>query len=474
VIAGDRKVIAGRYDLVREIGRGGMGAVWLGRDTVLGRDVALKRIGLMPGAASPDLARAEREARLAARLNHPHVVAVFDVVEDGDETWLVMEYVQGITLSAFVKRDGALTPDEAAPLVRQAADALAAAHAAGIVHRDVKPSNMLVTRDGVVKLTDFGIARAKADGSLTRTGLVTGSPAYLAPEVASGSTATEAADVWSLGATLYHLLAGHPPYDVKDNLMGALYKIVHEDPPRLPDAGRLSTLLEHTMTRRPADRWSADRVRDFLRDASPVVVAPAPVEDPDSTRVLQATPSEPVAVPPVVVDPETAAHLAPTPAPRRSRSTWPWVVAGVLLLAIALIVGAALVGARDDTPSATGGPSGGASSTSSPGSSSGADQQAAAMRAFITDYLSTVTTDRHAAWDMLTPEFQKASGGFGRYQQFWRTITSATPRDITPHPRDLSVTYDVDYVKTDGSTTGDQVTLQLVRDGSSYLIAGES
>jgi hypothetical protein len=96
------------------------------------------------------------------------------------------------------------------------------------------------------------------------------------------------------------------------------------------------------------------------------------------------------------------------------------------------------------------------------------------MRAFITDYLSTVTTDRHAAWDMLTPEFQKASGGFGRYQQFWRTITSATPRDITPHPRDLSVTYDVDYVKTDGSTTGDQVTLQLVRDGSSYLIAGES
>ena len=242
-------MIAGRYDLVREVGRGGMGAVWLGRDSLLGREVALKRIGLMPGASSHDLERAEREARLAARLNHPHVVAVYDLVEDGDQTWLVMEYVEGITLSAFVKRDGALSPDEAAPLVRQAADALAAAHGAGIVHRDVKPSNMLVNAAGEVKLTDFGIARAEADASLTQTGLVTGSPAYLAPEVASGATATDASDVWSLGATLFHLLAGHPPYDTNDNLMGALYKIVHEEPPRLENAGWLAPVLERTMAR---------------------------------------------------------------------------------------------------------------------------------------------------------------------------------------------------------------------------------
>jgi eukaryotic-like serine/threonine-protein kinase len=268
-------VIAGRYSLDREIGRGGMGSVWLARDEILGRDVAIKRIGAAPGSESADLARAEREARLAARLNHPRVVAVFDLITEGDERWLVMEYVEGVTLSGLVQRDGALTPEQAAPLIRQAADALTAAHAAGIVHRDVKPSNILVTEDGQVKLSDFGIARAEADASLTQTGLVTGSPAYLAPEVASGQTATTASDVWSLGATLFHALAGRPPYEVGDNLMGALYRIVHEEPPRLPEAGWLAPLLEATMTRDPDERWSMERLRDAL--------AAGPRRDPDPT-----------------------------------------------------------------------------------------------------------------------------------------------------------------------------------------------
>ena len=473
MIAGDRRVIADRYDLVREIGRGGMGAVWLGRDTVLGRDVALKRIGLMPGAASPDLERAGREARLAARLNHPHVVAVFDLVDDVDETWLVMEYVQHITLAALVRRDGPLTPDEAAGLVRQAADALAAAHTAGIVHRDVKPSNILVTRDGEVKLTDFGIARAEADASLTRTGLVTGSPAYLAPEVASGSTATEASDVWSLGATLFHVLAGQPPYDTNDNLMGALYKIVHEEPPRLADAGWLAPVLGHTMSRRPADRWTMSQVRDFLDRGPEVALTPVPAAatDPEGTRVLQATPAEPLAVPPVAVDPELADQLAPAPVASPRRSLWPWIAAVVVLLAVAVIAGAALVGGRDGSPSA--GSSSGHSSPTNPPSSSTADARAAAMRDFITGYLSTAPSDQHASWAMLTTGFQKESGGFGRYQQFWRGFSSATPRDIAADPATLSVSYGVDYVRTDGGTTTDEVTLQLVRNGSSYLINGE-
>ena len=298
-----------------------MGAVWLGRDTVLGREVALKRIGMMPGATAPDLQRAEREARLAARLNHPHVVAVFDLVTEGEETWLVMEYVEGVSLSGLIARDGALTPDEAAPLVRQAADALAAAHAAGIVHRDVKPSNMMVTPQGDVKLTDFGIARAEADASLTQTGLVTGSPAYLAPEVASGATAHEASDVWSLGATLYHALAGHTPYDVSENLMGGLYRIVHEEPPRVDDPGWLAPVLEHTMTRDPAQRWSMAQVRDFLDQGRAVTIHPAPlgtVED-HGTRVLQPTPPTPVGVPPVAADPALEATRRRRPSSRVAR-----------------------------------------------------------------------------------------------------------------------------------------------------------
>ena len=480
MIAGDRREIAGRYTLIREVGRGGMGAVWLGRDTVLGRDVALKRIGLMPGASSPDLQRAAREARLAARLNHPHVVAVFDLAEDGDETWLVMEYVEGITLSAFVRRDGALTPDEAAPWVRQAADALAAAHEAGIIHRDVKPSNMLLTRGGDVKITDFGIARAEADASLTQTGLVTGSPAYLAPEIASGATATEASDVWSLGATLYHLLAGQPPYDVNENLMGALYKIVHEEPPRLADAGWLAPALEHTMAREPDDRWRMTEVRDFLRHGPEATITPTPVPvgDPEETRVLQATPPEPLAVPPVIADPAIAGPVAPAPTSRRDRrSPWPWILAATIVLALAVIAGAALIGTRGDGTPSTGGSSGHSSPagpSSSRSSSSGSNDQAAAMQAFITDYLSTVTSDQHASWAMLTTGFQKESGGFGKYQRFWRGFSSATPTNITPNPADLSVTYAVDYVRTDGGTSSDEVTLHLVRDGESYLINGES
>ena len=272
-------VIAGRYQLEREIGRGGMGSVWLAHDRVLDRTVAIKRIGRAPGPdGDPDLRRAMREARLAATLSHSHVVAVFDLAVEDDQQWLVMEYVEGLTLAQLVQRDGPLTPDRAAGLLKQAADALAAAHQSGIVHRDVKPSNILVTADGHVKLTDFGIARATGDDTMTQTGMVTGSPAYLAPEVASGRPASAASDVWSLGATLYFVLTGTTAYDAGGNIVGTLYRIVHEDPPRPEEAGWLAALLEHTMAVEPGDRWSMSAVQAFLGSSgsTPTAVRPGP------------------------------------------------------------------------------------------------------------------------------------------------------------------------------------------------------
>jgi serine/threonine protein kinase len=490
--------IAGRYAADREIGRGGMGAVWLGTDGVLGRQVALKRIGSAPGAGTPDLERAEREARLAARLNHPHVVAVFDLVEDEGQHWLVMEYVEGVNLAELVRRDGALSPDEAAPLLRQAADALAAAHEAGIVHRDVKPSNILVTADGQVKLSDFGIARAEADASLTQTGLVTGSPAYLAPEIASGSTATAAADVWSLGATAFHALAGKPPYEVGDNLMGALYRIVHEEPPRLQEAGWLSTLLEHTMVRDRELRWTISRVRDFLdggplladgtvaqavTQTSTVAAAPAPSGVAQAT-VLPPDPSTPDAP---VEPPHQTQVLAPTPRPeprahRRGPSTGVIIIV-IALFAVALfLLFAWLFGAFDDTNgSESSNPpgSGPASQTDgeSPSTADTADPEAtaAAMEAFVTDYLTIVTSDPQSAWEMLTPEFQEASGGFGQYKKFWGTVESADVVSIETDTDALTVSYTVEYTmkKGEDETRQDDVTLQLEQNGDGYLIADE-
>lgn len=484
-------MIAGRYTLEREVGRGGTGAVHLGRDEVLGRQVALKRIGMVPGADAPDLARAEREARLAAALNHPHVVAVYDLVVEDDHQWLVMEYVEGETLAQRIRRRERLGTEEAAALLWQAADALAEAHAHDIVHRDVKPSNILLTASDQAKLTDFGIARALADASLTQTGLVTGSPAYLAPEVASGSTATAASDVWSLGATLFHALAGHAPYDVGANLIGGLYKIVHEDPPRLPDAGPMAEVLEHTMVRDPEQRWSMAQVRDHLdalrRGETPTQVVPVSTATTHTpVQPVDAVPAAAAAPPPRSGRTGTIA-TAPRSA-RRRRSVLPWLVAA----AAALLVGILVVASLQDDPGQPAADSGTGSETSSPSSPSNPSPSSESptqesptgeatkpatrreMTQFIEGYLSTVTSDPQATFEMLTPEFQEASNGFEGYSGFWSTVESATPSQITADPESLTVTYAVDYVMANGDERSDDVSLQLVRQDDTYLIAGEA
>jgi hypothetical protein len=450
-----------------------MGAVWLARDEVLGRDVAVKRIGMVPGGGSADLERAEREARLAARLNHPHVVAVFDLVTEGDERWLVMEYVPGLTLAALVRRDGPLSPDRAAALLRQAADALAAAHGAGIVHRDVKPSNMLVTEDAQVKLSDFGIARAEADASLTQTGLVTGSPAYLAPEVASGSTATPQSDVWSLGATLFHALTGRPPYDVGENVIGALYRIVHDDPPRCEEAGWLAPLLEATMTREPDARWSMARVRDFL-GAGPGAAAPAPPPPPPVASAPAPAPVPPAE--PTRTDVLAAPPVADGPA-RRRVGAGPVLVAAAVVLLLGLI-GWALLAGQDPEEQAGGDPAGTPSARDS--SPSGQESPTAeGMEGFIGDYLATAASDPVTAYGMLTPAFQQQSGGMPGYRGFWDQVESADLLSVEADPQALTVSYTVEYTldsrgQGSGGTSTDEVSLALVYEDGTYKIADES
>ena len=362
-----------------------MGAVWLGRDEVLGRQVALKRIGMLPGSDSTDLARAEREARLSAQLNHAHVVAIFDVVVDSDARWLVMEYVDGITLAQVVQRGGPLSPEDAAPLLRQVADALVAAHGAGIVHRDVKPSNVLVDRTWRVKLSDFGIARIETDAALTQTGLLTGSPAYLAPEVVTGGTGDQAADVWSLGATLFYVLSGRPPYDVADNVMSTLYRIVNDDPPRLADAGQLAPLLEATMVKDPSRRWSMTQVRDFLADPPDDGGHPG-AQRPHPTRGVGSSLTTP-ALPRAWATPPRGSGCTPASVPHSrscSRSS--------------------LVQPVRQRPRAEGHgqPSDEPTSQSAP-----AKPTAAGMESFIRDYVATVSEDPDKSWLMLTPKFQR-------------------------------------------------------------------
>jgi hypothetical protein len=449
-----------------------MGAVWLGVDEVLGRPVAIKRVGIQPGGTSPDLMRAEREARLAARLNHPHVVAIYDLVEEDDHQWLVMEYVEGHNLAELVREQGAMPPDRAAGLLVQAAEALGAAHAAGVVHRDVKPSNILVTPEGQVKLSDFGIARAEADASLTQTGLVTGSPAYLAPEVASGQLATSACDVWSLGATLFHTLSGRPPYEVGDNVLGALYRIVNEEPPRLDDAGWLTPLVESSMNRDPAARWSMDQVVEFLR-AGPGAQAPTPAgqlrvvpplaADPgDSTEVMTPAPSAP---PP---------DRRPTRRARRPAGVLPWLI-GAALVALIVMVGAIVYYGNQDSPEPPA-----AEPTNETGGTDTLDANPADeddMKQFAEDYVTTAASDPEAGFAMLTPQYGADSGGLQGYETFWSTVTNPQILSVdadASDPDNLTVTYDYRYNRRGQGVQTETVTLSLVLEDEGYRIAGAS
>ena len=228
----DCRLIAGRYRLARVVGAGGMGRVWLGRDELIDRAVAIKELLLPPGLDDAERValgqRAMREARAAGRLNHPGIVTVHDVVEHNGVPLIVMEFVRGESLGDVIRDRGGLSVEQVAAIGTAIVDALRAAHEAGIVHRDLKPANVLLAGDRVV-ITDFGIARLLGDAQLTTSGVILGSPAYMAPEQANSQPSTPASDLWSLGATLYAAVEGRPPFEGAD-VMATLAAVLTKDP----------------------------------------------------------------------------------------------------------------------------------------------------------------------------------------------------------------------------------------------------
>ncbi|QYN34721.1 serine/threonine protein kinase [Pseudonocardia sp. DSM 110487] len=265
------RMVAGRYRLHELLGRGGMGTVWRATDELLGRTVALKQVrldGLPAADAAVARERTMREARIAAALHHPHVVTVFDVVIENDEPWLVMEYVPARSLGNLLGEWGALPPVDVAMIGAQIAGALAAAHASGIVHRDVKPDNVLVTGSPaapMVKLADFGISHAAAVPALTATGVLTGTPAYFAPETARGEATDARSDMYSLGATLYAAVEGQPPFGPGEgNLLAFLARIGRGGAPPPRQAGPLTGLLRDLTADAPAARPTAVQAQHAL------------------------------------------------------------------------------------------------------------------------------------------------------------------------------------------------------------------
>ncbi|MEU5167305.1 serine/threonine-protein kinase [Streptomyces mutomycini] len=263
-------LLAGRYRLGDVLGRGGMGKVWRAEDEVLHRTVAVKELtaGLYVAEADRAVlhARTQKEARAAARITHPGVVTVHDVIEYDNRPWIVMQYVDGPSLADATKESGEIEPREAARIGLHVLSALRAAHDAGVLHRDVKPGNVLLARDGQVLLTDFGIAAIEGDSTITRTGELVGSIDYLAPERVRGGDPGPASDLWSLGATLYTAVEGSSPFR-RTSPISTMQAVVTEEPPPPLHGGALAPVITALLRKDPADRPSAQETERMLLDA---------------------------------------------------------------------------------------------------------------------------------------------------------------------------------------------------------------
>lgn len=380
-------LLAGRYRLADSIGSGGMGRVWRAHDEVLHRAVAIKELTAALYVSESDrprlLARTRSEARAAARINHAAVVTVHDVLEHDGRPWIVMELVEGNSLADEVKDRGRIEPAEAARIGLWVLRALRAAHSAGVLHRDVKPGNVLLGQDGRVLLTDFGIAQIEGDSTITRTGEVVGSVDYLAPERVRGHDPGPSSDLWALGATLYTAVEGRSPFR-RTSPLSTMQAVVEDEIPELRYAGPLAPVIAALLNKDPAERPGVDEAEHMLAEAAEGRRPRAaeewlPTQHVGSRQVgftqdtpgTGATPYPPVTGYPLgtgptfhPTPPTSHAALAPAPPKRRRLRTF------VLAIALAVIVGGGTVVALQQL--GTDSPGGSASASSTPSASASA------------------------------------------------------------------------------------------------------
>ncbi len=486
--------VGGRYRLDERIGAGAMGAVWRATDELLDRTVAVKE--LLAAAAPPTAAgvdaleesrqRILREGRIGARLQHPHVISMFDVVVHDDRPWLVMEYLPSRSLAQVLSEKGPMEPREAAEVGRQVADGLAAAHVAGVVHRDVKPGNVLIASDGRVKLTDFGVSRAVDDVQLTRTGLIAGTPAFLSPEVARGQAPTAASDVFALGATLYAAVEGHPPFGLDDNAYALLHKVAGGivEPPR--QAGPLTGVMMRLLAADPADRPSAAQARDALAAVAAGRAVGAGTGA--TTTAMMAAPVPPRPAPAS----EYPDHVDAEPPERRSRV--PLILGVIALLVLgggvvaAILAGQSGNGAVPPAPSTTtaAAPTTGARSTTTPAptsaptttatttttappSSSDSTTPTTEPVAFVQNYYGLLPGNTGAAFALLSPQAQSASGGRSGFENFYAGIRSVSVQDAQ-QTGDNTVSATVVFQKTNGTITSEPYRFVMTTDAGGSTI----
>ena len=354
------RIVCDRYRLVEVLGRGGMGVVWRAEDERLQRQVAIKEVRLPATIPSADReaaqTRALREARAAARLSHPSAVTIFDVQQDDGRAYLVMELVDAPSLAEVLEREGPLSPQRTAEIGLQVLDALETAHAAGITHRDVKPANVMVRPDGSAKLADFGIASIKDDPKITQTGLILGSPSYMAPEQAEGRGSGPKADLWALGATMYYAVEGGPPFD-EGQAIPTLAAVMHDDPRPMQHAGPLAPVIGELLTKDPRDRPSHTETRRMLADVA-AGRSVTPVARPAEANAT---------APPATYRPHPAVADDEPPPSREGKGRLVAALVGLLVLAATVAAVGWFLGRGDPEPTASGSDRSGA--TGEPGAS---------------------------------------------------------------------------------------------------------